>query len=167
MLGGTFLSRLNMDLREAKGWSYGVSGDELLQEHAVSYVVSAPVQADRTGDAVAELNKQIGDFVTTKGVTPDELKLTIANDINRLPGEFETSGSVLGAMMSIDLYARPDNYYQTLAARYRTQTTTTLDQAMRAKLDPKGFTWIVAGDAAKVKPQLDKLGIPVELVEAP
>jgi zinc protease len=167
VLGGTFLSRLNMDLREAKGWSYGVSGDESLQEHAVSYVVSAPVQADRTGDAVAELNKQIGDFVTTKGVTPDELKLTIANDINRLPGEFETSGSVLGAMMSIDLYARPDNYYQTLAARYRTQTTTTLDQAMRAKLDPKGFTWIVAGDAAKVKPQLDKLGIPVELVEAP
>ena len=49
VLGGTFLSRLNMDLRENKGWSYGVSGDELVLEHAVIYTVSAPVQADKTG----------------------------------------------------------------------------------------------------------------------
>ena len=45
---------------------------------------------------VRELNRQIGEFLSTKGVTPDELKLTVANDINRLPGEFETSGAVLG-----------------------------------------------------------------------
>jgi predicted Zn-dependent peptidase len=167
VLGGTFLSRLNMELREAKGWSYGVSGNESLLEHAVPYVVSAPVQADRTGDALAELSRQITAFVTTKGVTPDELKLTVANDINRLPGEFETSGAVLGAMLNIDMFGRPDNYYETLADKYRAQTTASVDQAARTALDPKGFTWIVAGDAAKVKPQLDKLGIPVEMVEAP
>src|SRR5205807_3819693 len=57
--GGTFLSRPNMDLREDKGWSYGVNGDESVLEHAVAYTVSAPVQADKTGDSLAELNKQI------------------------------------------------------------------------------------------------------------
>src|SRR5205814_10302980 len=62
VLGGTFLSRLNMDLREGKGWSYGVNGDESVLEHAVAYTVSAPVQADRTADSLAELNQQIGDF---------------------------------------------------------------------------------------------------------
>jgi predicted Zn-dependent peptidase len=129
--------------------------------------VTAPLDADRTGDALAELSRQITAFVTTKGVTPDELKLTVANDINRLPGEFETSGAVLGAMLNIDMFGRPDNYYETLADKYRAQTTASVDQAARAALDPKGFTWIVAGDAAKVKPQLDKLGIPVEMVEAP
>jgi predicted Zn-dependent peptidase len=167
VLGGTFLSRLNMDLREEKGWSYGVSGDEDVMLHAVPYVVSAPVQADRTGDALVELNKQLTDFLTTKGVTQEELERTVENDINQLPGEFETSGAVLGAMMNIDMLGRPDNYYETLAPEYRAQTTATLDQAARAALDPKGFTWIVVGDAAKVRPQLEKLGIPIEVVEAP
>jgi zinc protease len=167
VLGGTFLSRLNMDLRESKGWSYGVSGDESLMLHAVPYVISAPVQADRTGDSIAELNKQIGEFLTTKGVTQEELSRTVANDINGLPGDFETAGAVLGAMMNIDMLQRPDNYYATLPAQYRAQTTATLDRAARAALDPKAFTWIVVGDAAKVRPQLEKLGMPIEVVEAP
>ena len=82
MLGGTFLSRLNMDLREDKGWSYGVSGNENVMLHAVPYIVSAPVQADRTGDSLVELNKQISEFLTTKGVTQEELERTVQNNIN-------------------------------------------------------------------------------------
>jgi predicted Zn-dependent peptidase len=166
-LGGNFLSRLNMDLREEKGWSYGVNGDEQVMLHAVPYIVSAPVQADRTGDSLVELNRQISDFLTTKGVTKEELDRVVTNNINQLPGEFETSGAVLGAMMNIDMLQRPDNYYETLAPEYRAQTTASLDKAARSALDPKGFTWIVVGDAAKVRPQLEKLGISIEVVEAP
>jgi predicted Zn-dependent peptidase len=167
VLGGTFLSRLNMDLRETKGWSYGVSGDASVVEHAVPYQVSAPVQADRTADALAALNQDIGEFLTTKGVTKEERDRTVANSVNRLPGQFESSGAVLSAMMSMDVLKRPDDYYETLPAKYRAQTTASLDQAMRAALDPKGFTWIVVGDAAKIRPQLEKLGMPIEVVEAP
>ncbi len=167
VLGGTFLSRLNMDIREDKGWSYGVSGDFSVSEHAVPYVVSAPVQADRTGDALAALNADIAKFLTTNGVTQEERDRTVANSVNRLPGQFETSGAVLGAMMTIDVLGRPDNYYETLAPKYRAQTIASLDQAVRGALDPKGFTWIVAGDAAKIRPQLEKLGMPIEVVDAP
>ena len=167
VLGGTFLSRLNMDLRETKGWSYGVSGDSSVVEHAVPYMVSAPVQADRTGDALAALNQDITEFLTTKGVTQEERDRTVANSVNRLPGEFETSGSVLSAMMSMDVLKRPDDYYEKLAPDYRAQTPASLDQAARTALDPKGFTWIVVGDAAKIRPQLEKLGMPIEEVEAP
>ena len=135
--------------------------------HAVPYLVSAPVQVDRTGDSLAALNKLIAEFVTTKGVTQEELDRTVANAVNQLPGEFETSGAVLGAMMNIDLLDRPDNYYETLAPEYRAQTTASLDKAARSLLDPKGFVWIVVADAAKVKPELEKLGMPVEVVEAP
>jgi predicted Zn-dependent peptidase len=167
VLGGTFLSRLNMDLRETKGWSYGVSGDASVVEHAVPYQVSAPVQADRTGDALAALNQDISEFLTTKGVTEEERDRTVANSVNRLPGQFESSGAVLSAMMSMDVLKRPDNYYETLPAKYRAQTPASLDQAMRSALDPKGFTWIVVGDAAKIRPQLEKLGMPIEVVQAP
>ena len=167
VLGGDFLARLNMDLREEKGWSYGVGGGEQVNLHAVPYMISAPVQADRTGDSVAELNRVLTDYLTTKGTTAEERERVVTKNINQLPGSFETAGAVLGAMMNIDMLGKPDNYYETLAPKYRALTAAKLDQAARAALDPKGFIWIVVGDAATVRPQLEKLGMPVEVVEAP
>ena len=166
VLGGNFLSRINMDLRETKGWSYGVRGSIGLNVHAVPYLVSAPVQADRTADSIKALNEQIGGFLGRKGVTQEELQRTIANLSQQLPGRFETSQAVLGAMMSNAHYRRPDNYYELLAGKYRALTQASLDQAMRSAIDSNSFTWVVVGDGTKVKPQLDKLGIPVEVVEA-
>ena len=166
VLGGNFLSRINMDLREAKGWSYGVRGSAQLSEKAVPYIISAPVQADRTGDSIVALNKDIGEFLKSKGVNGEEFSRTIANRVNALPGQYETSGAVLSAMMSNDLYGRPANYQETLAAKYRSYTAASLDQAIRGTVDPSGFVWVVVGDAAKVRPQLDKLGMPVEVIEA-
>jgi hypothetical protein len=74
---------------------------------------------------------------------------------------------VLGSIMHMEELGRPDNYYETLAPKYRAQTTATLDQAARSALDPKGFVWIVVGDAAKIRGQLEKLGMPIEVVDAP
>jgi predicted Zn-dependent peptidase len=122
---------------------------------------------DRSFDSLAELNSQIAQFLSTKGVTQDELNRSVARSINSLPGDFETAGAVISALMRMDLFSRPDNYYDTLPGKYRALTTTRADAAIRAAVDPKGFTWIVVGDAAKVRPQLDKLGIPVETVEVP
>ena len=166
VLGGSFLSRINMDLRESKGWSYGVRGSSTLNERAVPYIVSAPVQADRTGDSLVALNEQFTGFFGTKGVNAEELERTIANRVNGLPGQFETSQAVLGAMMSNDIYGRPDNYQESLAAKYRAFGAGDLDQAMRTAVDPKGFVWVVVGDAAKIRPQLDKLGMPIEVIQA-
>ena len=69
-------------------------------------------------------------------------------------------------MQTNALLRRPDNYYELLAAQYRALTRTGLDQSIRSAIDPNSFTWVVVGDAAKVKPQLDKLGMPVEVVPA-
>ena len=166
-LGGNFLSRLNMNLRESKGWSYGVNGRPNYLEKNVSYIISAPVQVDKTGDALAAMNADISDFLTTKGVTDEELTRTVARSINELPGRFESADGVLNALMAMDLFDRADNYYETLAPEYRSLTAAKLDQAARKTIDPKGFTWVVVGDAAKIRPQLEKLGLPIEVVEAP
>jgi predicted Zn-dependent peptidase len=129
-------------------------------------VVTAPVQSDRTGDSIAALRKDIRDFLTTKGVTDEELERTIANRIKALPGQFETSDAVLSAMESNALLGRPDNYYELLADKYRAQTKTTLNASLRETVNPGSFVWVVVGDAAKVRPQLTKLGLPVEEVPA-
>jgi predicted Zn-dependent peptidase len=165
-LGGNFLSRLNMDLRETKGWSYGVSGAQSILPNGVSYTIAAPVQADKTADALAALSADVAAFLGPKGMTAEELDRAVTNNINQLPGQFETSSALLSAMMRNDLMERPDNYYATLAPKYKAVTVASANQAIRANVDANGFTWVVVGDAAKLKPELEKLGMPVEVVEA-
>ncbi|MDQ3471754.1 MAG: insulinase family protein [Pseudomonadota bacterium] len=165
VIGGSFLARINMDLRETKGWSYGVRGSLLLNERAVPYIVSAPVQADRTGDSITALATNYRQFLTSRGTTAEELARIIANNIQQLPGRFEASDAVLGAMISNDLLSRPDNYHELLADKYRSQTGVSLDAAMRAAIDPSGFVWVVVGDAAQVRPQLAKLKMPIEEIQ--
>ena len=116
--------------------------------------------------SIRALRSDIRDFLTSKGVTDEELERTIANRIKALPGQFETSGSVLSAMESNALYGRPDNYYELMADKYRAQTKATLDASLRETVNPGSFVWVVVGDAAKVRPQLKSLGLPVEEVPA-
>lgn len=164
VLGNDFLSRINTDLRETKSWSYGVNASVAGFRGRVPYLVTAPVQADKTGPAIEALNQQFNDFLKGgKGVTPDELQRTINGNTRRLAGSYETSGAVLGALRSNDLLGRPDNYPETVAARTNALTTAQLDAAAKAAIDPSRFVWVVVGDASVVKPQLDALGIPVEV----
>ncbi|NYT42599.1 insulinase family protein [Sphingomonas sp. R-74633] len=165
-LGSGFLSRINMDLREAKHWSYGAGGGFSFLEHAVPYTISAPVQADKTGESIKAIQQQVKDFLTTKGVTPEEITREVNGSTRELPGRFETSDAVLNAMQQNDIRRRPDDYFSTIAQKYRALTVPQLDAAARAALDPNKFVFVVVGDAAKVRPQLDSLGLPVEVVPA-
>ncbi|HEX8666819.1 MAG TPA: pitrilysin family protein [Allosphingosinicella sp.] len=164
VLGGTFLSRLNMDLRETKGWSYGVNGRINRLLGTVPYIVSAPVQANQTGPSLAALQADMREFLTTKGIGSEELERTINNRVRNLAGNFETSEDVMAGLQTIDLLRLPENYYETLADRYRAMTASQLDQAARKVIDPTKFVWVVVGDAAKVRPQLEKLKMPIEVV---
>lgn len=162
-LGAGFLSRINMDLRETKGWSYGVRGSMNRVEGDVPYIISAPVQADKTGESIAALISNYKSFLTEKGITSEERERIIGGNIRELPGSFETSGDVLGAMQRNALYKRADNYYATVASEYRGMTQAGLDSSIRALVNPNKFVWVVVGDAAKVKPQLEALGLPIEM----
>jgi zinc protease len=166
VLGASFLSRLNMDLRENRHWAYGVFSFVQQVVARVPFLVFAPVQSDQTGPAMSALLGDMHAYLTDKGVTAEELQRTVNGSIRELPGSFETSQEVLGGMEQNDEYGRPDNYYETLASRYRALTAAELDSVARRSIDPGKLVWVVVGDASKVRPQLDKLGIPVEAVAA-
>ncbi|MEH3104163.1 MAG: pitrilysin family protein [Sphingomonas phyllosphaerae] len=165
-LGGSFLGRLNMDLREDKHWSYGVRGNFTRNAEAAPYIMYAPVQADQTGPSVAALRADVTQFLTSKPMTQEEFARAINAGTRSLSGNFETSGDVLTAMQANDLFKRPDDYYATITQKYRALTLPQVNAATRAAIDPAKFVWVVVGEAAKVKPQLDSLGLPVEVMPA-
>jgi predicted Zn-dependent peptidase len=166
ILGSDFLSRINADLRETKGWSYGVRGNVNPLEHRVPYIVNAPVQANRTGESVAALIAQYDRFLKADGVTPLELERTINGNTRQLAGGYETSAQILGALRSNALYGRPDDYQETIASRTRALTAAQMDDTARQVIHPDQFVWVVVGDASVVRPQLEALGLPVEVRSA-
>lgn len=162
IFGGNFLSRFNTNLRETKGWSYGVRTRISGETDRLSWVAVAPVQADRTGDSIRELQSDLKSFLTEKGVSQAELERTVNGSVRELPGSFETSTDVLAGLRNIVKFGRPDNYYETLPATYEAMTAAEIDAAARRALSTDDLVYVVVGDAAVVKPQLDGLGLPVE-----
>jgi predicted Zn-dependent peptidase len=162
IFGGNFLSRFNTNLRETKGWSYGVRSRISNETDRLSWVAVAPVQADRTGDSIKELQNDLKGFLADKGVTKEELERTINGSVRELPGSFETSADVLAGLRQIVKFGRPDNYYETLPATYEAMTAAEIDAAARKTLSTDDLVYVIVGDAAVVKPQLDGLGLAVE-----
>ena len=162
VLGGDFLSRMNTDLRETKGWSYGVSSVLQRPQNRIAYFILAPVQTDQTGPSVQALIDQLKGITGDKGVTQAELDRIVRNNVLELAGNYERATAVLGQMEADRLYDRPSDYVDTLASRYRSLTTDELDKAISGAIDPAGLTWLIVGDAAKIRAQIDALGLPVE-----
>ncbi len=158
IIGGSFTSRINMNLREEKSWAYGAYTFLLDAKNERPLLIYAPVQTDRSGDSIAEIKRELDEYLTTRPATGDELVKVVNNNVNSLPGRFETAQAVLGAMQSNRLYGRPDDYVTTLAERYRRLDLATVRQTAAATLKPAELVWVVIGDAAKIAPQLTGAG---------
>ncbi|WP_051881466.1 M16 family metallopeptidase [Parvularcula oceani] len=163
--GGNFLSRINMNLREDKGWSYGVrsgAGDALGQR---MFYLWAPVQIDQAGPSVAELTREMEELVGgERPIEQAELDQTVAGVVGALPGKFETARSVLFSMMGNAVYGRPLDYDTTEAERYNTLKTDDLQAAAESVIDPDSLVWVIVGDYDEIEPQLQGLDLgPVEV----
>jgi predicted Zn-dependent peptidase len=153
-----------MDLRETKSWAYYAGSFTQPVRQSLPFMVIAPVQADKTGASIAAARADMAAFLGPQGVTREEADRAIRSATLSLPGSFETGGDLLSALIRIEEYKRPDDYYAKLPARYRALTPAALDAAARRAIDPAKLTWVVVGDAKVVRPQLDSLGLPIEVV---
>jgi len=166
VFGGNFLSRINMNLRETKGWSYGVRSRIVEPLDRASFTITAPVQADRTGDSIVELRQDLASFLGSQGVAGEELARLKNGNIRELPGRFETSEDVMNGVVDIVTFDRPDDHFETLAGQYSALTAAQLDAAARGML-AGDLVFVVVGDRSVVEPQLERTGLPVEVVASP
>ena len=159
VIGGLFTSRLNMNLREDKSWSYGAYATSSPAAHQRPMLVFAPVQTDKAVDSLRELRREFDEYVSTRAATSDEVARVIANDVRALPGSFETAAAVRSAVTGILLYDRPDDWVRTLRARTEAQTVESVNAAARSVIRPSAMTWVVVGDLSKIEQGIRELGI--------
>ncbi len=167
VFGGDFTARLNMNLREDKHWSYGArsgAGSSLGQR---LWTAAAPVQSDKTLEAIKETQREIADYTSGKSpATAEELTRMQAISVRSLPGAYETARSVLATIAGINRYGRPDDYVMQRKAKIEAMTPDSVQAAVKT-FDPKAMTWIIVGDRSKIEAGIRALDIgPVTVIDA-
>jgi predicted Zn-dependent peptidase len=167
VVGAGFLSRLNTELREEKGWTYGISSSLSGVVGPRRLAVFTPVQSDRTADSIRLILEEMEAFAAGKeGVDETELQRVTDGNIRALPNSFQTNGQVLGALLTNQLLGRPDDYQSMLPEIYREIGAEEIDAAASQYLSPENLAIIVVGDRKQIDEQLKTLDMPIEYLSA-
>jgi len=157
VLGSDFSSRVNMNLREDKHWAYGAYTFFRDARGQRPFVAYAPVQTDKTKEALVELDKELRGITKDRPIQPDELRRAQASLTLTLPGSWETMAALAGAIDDIVTFGLDDRYYDTFAEKVRAQTVQSLTAAAAAVVHPDQLVWVVVGDRSKIEPGLRDL----------
>jgi zinc protease len=162
-LGGSFGSRINMNLREVHGYTYGARSGFMEYREGGAFYAGGLVRTDVTAPAAKELMSEIRNF-PTKPSTSDELAAAKEASIRSLPGRFETTSAMAGAIDSIFLYNRPLEYYAKLPAKYEAVSESDIARVAQQYLHPDQLVIVTAGDRSKIEPGLKDAGLgPIEI----
>ena len=158
-IAGSFTSRINMNLREDKSWSYGVRTSTGYSQGQRLMRMTAPVQTDKTAPAILEVLREYNEYVNDSPITADELsKIKNARTL-RLPGQYETLGALLGGMEDIVKYNRDFDYLDTIADKRNAILLEDVRSASKKYLDTNKWTWVIVGDLAQIESPVRELNI--------
>jgi zinc protease len=162
VLGGLFSSRLNMNLREAHGYTYGAVSRFTFNRFGGPVFAGAQVRTDVTAPAAKELFAEL-DRITADPPTPAELKLAQDSQIRSVPGQFETAKGTSARIAQLFVFKLPDNYYASLPGQFAAVTPEQVKQAAIDHIHPKQMIVVAVGDRAKIEPGLKELNLgPIE-----
>jgi zinc protease len=157
IFGGTFGARLNMNLREAKHWSYGAASVLYAARAQRPFLAYASVQGDKTADSIAEILKELQGITGGKPITEEELEKVKQQQIFELPGAHETMNAIGGLFGDLLQLALPLDFYDDYVSRVSALKKAELEQCARMLLDPQKMVWLVVGDRAELEKPLRAL----------
>lgn len=157
IFGGSFTSRLNMNLREDKHWSYGAGSVLSAAREQRPFFTYTSVQIDKTADAIDEILKEFKLYLSDKPAEEDELNKVKANQTLKLPGQYETIAALANGLSSLARFNRPDDYLITWGNKVNSLKLNEVREAAKEVLHPEKLTWIIIGDRKTVEPQLKAL----------
>lgn len=163
-LGGGFVSRINMNIREDKHWSYGASGGFVATDLGSLYQVTTQVQPDKVGPSIREIRKEVQQIVADKPITRGEFDQSIANVLRQHVASFRSGNELMSSLLQMEVNGWADDFYDGFPGRLNALSLDAANTSLRRHLDPAKWVWVVTGDAKVIAPQLQGLGLPVEIV---
>jgi predicted Zn-dependent peptidase len=157
ILGGSFTSRLNQNLRETHGYSYGARSRFDMRRAAGPFTAQAEVTGTKTDSALFEFMKELKAIRDT--VPADELAKAKRFLQLQLPGAFETTGSIASQVVPLVLYGLPLDYYDGYVQQIERVTQADVQRVARQYVDPSNVVVVVVGDRKSIEPGLRALGV--------
>ncbi len=151
ILGGQFSSRINLNLREDKGYSYGASSSFAFRQGPGPFEAGGGVQTEVTREALIELIKELTDITGRRPINEGELAFAKEQVIRGFPARFETNADVASTLAELVLFKLPDDYFAGYTARIDALTINDVNRVARTHLDPKHFTILAVGDRARIE----------------
>ncbi|MCR5661883.1 MAG: insulinase family protein [bacterium] len=162
VLGGSYMSRINQNLRERNGYTYGAYSMFDMMRKAGSFMVITSVQSDKTAPAVKEIMNELESIV--QPIPEPELKRACSYMAYSLPGDFETSRQLLFKISDIQLYGLKDDFYNTYVQNLMSLDPKDVARAVNLVIDPHRCAIVIVGDAESVVPQLESCGLKVKVI---
>jgi zinc protease len=157
ILGGQFSSRINLNLREDKGYTYGATSHFVFRKGPGPFQAGGSVRTEVTREALVELLKELTDITGARPVSDDELEFAREQVIRGFPSRFETTAGVAGTLVELVLFDLPDSYFAIYTAQVEAVTNADVNRVARKYLDPGHFTILIVGDRSKVEPAIKTL----------
>lgn len=151
VLGGLFVSRLNLNLREDKQWSYGADATLGNARGQRPFVVSAQVQQDRTADSLREMVRELREITGDRPIDARELRLSVDNLVIGLPAQNETSADLASSYLKILQFGLEEDYYNALVPKARGLDVEQVNAAAQRLIRPQSMTWLVVGDLSRIE----------------
>lgn len=158
MLGGQFVSRINMNLRERRGFTYGARTSFDFRRLPGPFVLATSVQTSATAEAIGEAVAELSDIRGTRPPTPDELAMAKASLTRGYAGRFESSGQVSHALAQLVVHALPDDTFEAFAPRVNAQSAADVTRVARTHLNPDRLAVVAVGDRSRIESELASLG---------
>ncbi len=159
ILGGAFTSRINMNLREDKSWSYGADTVIVDTQAQRPFLVIAPVQADKTAEAMLEIGKELDAYLGSRRATAEEVATSKNGSILTLPGRWETARAVARDIAALVRFRLPDDYWSRYAELVAALDVDGVNAAAQRTLAPDKLTWVVVGDLGVIEDKVKALGL--------
>ena len=166
IIGGEFTSRINMNIREDKHWSYGAGSFIWDTKAQRPFIVYTKVQTDKTKESVQEIDKELINYLKSKPATQEEMTNNQNNQILQFAGRYETMNSVLGDMINIVKYKLPDNYYEDYSNKLKSLQLKDIQTVANEVIKPESLSWVIVGDKAKIEAPLKELGYEIKYIDA-
>jgi zinc protease len=157
--GGIATSRLNRNLRLDKHWSYGVRGGLTDAKGQRPFIITAPVQTDKTKESIVELIKEMRGVAGDRPLAGEEFESVMRNQTLSLPGRFGSLGALESAALNIVNYRYPDDYYAKYASNARALTADQLNAAGKRIVHPDEVIWVIVGDLKKIEAGVRELNL--------
>ena len=156
-IGGSFTSRLNMNLREDKSWSYGVRTRLADAKGQRAMLVTAPVQTDKTSESIIEIIKEYDAYLNDAPISDEELAKAKASKTLRLPGQFETLGALKSGVSGIVTYNRDLDYLNKLPMILDKPKLIDIQNIAQNYIKPNQWIWLIVGDLKKIEQPIRNL----------